>query len=248
EILTGSRETKCDNNDCTVRKRPTLAHEFAAGHELASVAVFASWGPLARVVDPDGRMLVSVGRESTNFPRLLDRTLFERGERADPAPGYGNYRPDRYTAELALRYLRTHRPRFMFLSLGDTDEHAHHDDYPHYLEALRFADWTVGEIARTLAELNARGEPTLLVVTSDHGRSVGFSEHGGEWPESAHSWLIAAGDAVTARGIIPGEETYALADIAPTIRAIAGLPASRVSPSGVVITELFQPQALAYAR
>jgi hypothetical protein len=60
--------------------------------------------------------------------------------------------------------------------------------------------------------------------------------------------LIAAGDAVTARGIIPGEETYALADIAPTIRAIAGLPASRVSPSGVVITELFQPQALAYAR
>lgn len=54
--------------------------------------------------------------------------------------GVGDFRPDRLTAELALRHLETQRPDVLYVSLGEPDEYGHHDDYPGYLRALAFAD------------------------------------------------------------------------------------------------------------
>jgi arylsulfatase A-like enzyme len=193
-------------------------------------------------------VLLSTGRNGTNHPELLldHESLaqaYQRGEAASPDPGYGSYRPDALTAEIALAYLRVRRPRFLFLSLGDTDEHAHHGSYARYLEALRYADHVVGEIAVTLADMSAAGQPTLLVVTADHGRASSFAEHGAAWPESSRVWLVAAGDAVLARGLVHSPTPRRLADIAPTVRAIAGL--DRGPSTGTVMTELFSLPRLA---
>ena len=94
--------------------------------------------------------------------------LFDRGARADGYPGEDDYRPDRYTAELALDHLRRHRPRFMLLSLGDADTFGHANMYRRYLEALRESDKVVAETARILAELRAQ---RLAVDAVRHHRS-----------------------------------------------------------------------------
>jgi arylsulfatase A-like enzyme len=142
---------------------------------------------------------------------------------------------------LALRYLREREPRFLFLGLGDTDEHAHKSDYPSYLRALRDADRTIGEVAIHLAELSAAGTSTMLVVTTDHGRSHDFAEHGRMWPESARVWMVASGDPVVARGRVSSPQARSLADVSATLRAVAGLPPSDAPSSGRVLSELFVP-------
>jgi hypothetical protein len=246
EMLTGLRRHGCYSNDCSPPKHDTLADDFARrASKLGDVAVFASWPPLGSRVTRSSKVLVSAGRDGTNHPELLTydaeaRAAFERGERASPSPGYENYRPDRYTAAIATRYLRTRAPRFLFLSLGDTDEHAHRDDYAGHLEALRFADGIIGEIDETLHALRKRGIRTLLIVTTDHGRARTFVEHGRKHPESASVWLMASGNDVRARGCIVTDGARYLADIAPTVRAVAGFPQVPAPAAGRALVELFE--------
>jgi hypothetical protein len=250
EMLTGMRSSGCTTNDCALPAADTLADAFAEGSaDAGEVAFFASWPQLSSGAArrPDA-LVISTGRGGTNHVDQLRRdeaasALFDAGEAATPAPGYGNYRPDRYTAALASHYLRAREPRFMFLSLGDTDELAHKGDYRGYLEALRSADGVVGDIAVALAEMSARGTPTLLLVTTDHGRADSFADHERQ-AEAGDVWMVAAGDAVKARGCLETSAPSHLADIATTVRAVAGLPAVRIPPpalSGEVLAELFAP-------
>jgi arylsulfatase A-like enzyme len=82
-------------------------------------------------------------------------------------------------------------------------------------------------------------EGTTLFVTADHGRARNFRDHGGFAPESGRVWLVAAGPAIAARGHVASPHERRLADIAPTLRAIAGLPADEAKNAGDVLTELF---------
>lgn len=245
ELFTGSRAPDCQHNDCAAVTIPTIADELAVDGDPGRVAVFSSWPRIARAAasSPE-RILLSAGRDGTNDAARLtagDATaieLYELGERANPKPGWGSYRPDAHTAALALHYLRRDKPRFMFLGLGDTDEHAHHDDYPAYLDALRHADAVIGDIHATLRAFRAEGTPTLLLVTTDHGRADNFVDHGGALVASSRVWLIASGDAVSARGFVHSPEPRHLADVAMTIRAVTGLDTAPATP-GAVLGELF---------
>jgi len=49
---------------------------------------------------------------------------------------------------------------------------------------------------------------------------------------------VAAGGAIPARGAVESKQRHRLADIAPTIRALLGLPADTEPTAGVVIDEL----------
>lgn len=249
ELFTGGASISCQDNLCPPVKIPTIADQLAENGDPSEVAVFASWPTLARAVGHAEGMLVSIGRGGTNMPELFDTpalsTLLAEGDEAKPDPGYGSYRPDANTAPLALAYLRERQPRFFFVGLGDTDEHAHHDDYASYLEALRHADHFIGEVAITLSAMSAEGTSTLLFVTSDHGRAESFAQHGAKWPESGRVWLVAAGDSVRARGRVASPAPRHLADVGATIRALADLEPA--SSTGVVLDELFSATETLYA-
>ena len=86
----------------------------------------------------------------------------------------------RYTAALALHYLATERPRFLFLGLGEPDEQAHRGSYGGYLDALRQADGIIDELVHTLDRMGERGQRTSVFITADHGRAVDFRDHGSD--------------------------------------------------------------------
>jgi hypothetical protein len=246
EILTGQRNGACVSNDCVHPSEQTLADEFASRSAgwATEVAVIASWPDLARAAAryPE-RIVVSAGRHAGSTRHFLRydaeaARLLEAGEKVPPYPGVVDFRPDRYTAAIALRYLRTQKPRFLFLSLGEADAYAHKGLYREYLAALRHADAVVGEVDYMLDELRAQGYPTTLMVTSDHGRSKHFSYHGIAAPESARTWLVATGTGIRARGWVNAPVERRLSDIAPTIRTLAGLPVERAEGGGSVLTEL----------
>jgi arylsulfatase A-like enzyme len=61
----------------------------------------------------------------------------------------------------------------------------------------------------------------IVLVTADHGRSDGFRDHGRDHPESARTFLIAGGGPIRARGYVASPTPRHLADVAPTIAALA---------------------------
>jgi hypothetical protein len=221
--LLGGRASFCTTNECARTSIPSLLDE--ARTSGAKVAAFASWEKLdlAATASP-GAFVSSCGRQGN--PAI------------DPWPGHGDYRPDRATADAALAYYEAEKPDVFFLGLGDTDEYAHRGDYPGYLGALHRADAILGRLMKLLDSMGDRGARTHVVVTADHGRSRDFHNHGA-MPEAARVWMVAAGPRFSARGAIPSPHPRRLADIAPTLRVVLGLPPDTSERSGAAIEELF---------
>lgn len=248
EILGGRRAT-CHANACPPVDARTVLDEGAAMPDasLGDVAVIASWEGIGRAIGRGRKnVVVSVGSHGGETRDCVavdarEKELLDAGERAGPAPGIDDFRRDEVTASLALHYFDVRHPRFLFVGLGETDEFAHQNNYDGYLTALARADAVIGELGQRLDELERAGQRTLLIVTTDYGRSDAFTDHGAAYPESASVWLVAAGDAIRARGRIRGSEPRRLADISPTIRAILGLPRDSAPGAGTVLHELLLP-------
>ena len=218
ELLSGRRATHCRDNQCAGGGARTLLDEFTAtwGSDASQVALFTSWPDIARVAS-------------------------ERGMVSEPLPRGAGFRPDAITADLAIAHLKAHPPKFLFLGLGEPDEFGHQDDYAGYLNAVRRADARIAEVDDELSRLAASGTRTALFVTADHGRADSFVEHGSKFPESARVWLIAAGSAVRGSGFVAAPSQRRLADLAPTVRQIAGLPQDLDPEAGMSLNELLMP-------
>jgi hypothetical protein len=249
ELLSGRRDNPCRSNRCPPTSTPTILDQVRALKGLGKddVAALASWETIENAATSRPMTFtMSVGRHygltrsRVKVDEAASRLLAE-GESAHPAPGLHDYRPDRYTGPLALRFLEARRPRLLFIGLGDTDEYAHHDDYAGYLQALREADSFLGDLFATLASMGEYGATTTVILTTDHGRSEAFFNHGYLAPESRRTWLFAAGGSVPALGLVTNSTERRIADVAPTIRLWLGLPADRDKLAGSVLTELLPP-------
>jgi hypothetical protein len=243
ELFEGRVRTGCTDNTCAGATIPTLVDEIRAQHlNPCEVAVITSWEPIAyaATVQPHGIVLsagsiIAQGNESTLKRNIDVNRAYELGRGVSAWPGHADYRPDRFTAALALAYLRIERPSMMFVGLGDTDEFAHRDDRAGYDRALHYVDGFVGSLEETLSYMGNWGKRTLIFVTSDHGRCSDFRDHGA-CPESARSWMFVLGSSVT-EGFISAPVPRRLADIAPTIRRLVGLPQNALS-DGVIMNEV----------
>jgi hypothetical protein len=217
EIFTGRAPT-CADNECGRPEQPTFLEDLAA--RGAKVAVFASWEKVGRAVaHATPAFFVSAGRPD--------------GDTQNPYPGGGAYRPDPSTMELSLSYLRENQPDVLVVSLGDTDEYAHHGNLRGYTDALTRADAFIGRINATLATMGERGARTHLFVTTDHGRAQGFNEHGGRYPESGRVWLAAVGPRIATHGFVTSRNHH-LRDLAGAIVAVA----TKDEPAGSALSEL----------
>jgi hypothetical protein len=230
EIFAGKPDPGCGGNECNRPPAHTLVDDVRESSGADDVAVITSWPTIARAATSDpSACVMSAGRKLLSRAEVLRADsamppLLERGARVKPWPGEGDYRPDAFTSRVALRYLETTRPRMLFVGLGDADEYAHRGDYHGYLEALHASDAFLGELQATLGRMGARGRHTTVLVTADHGRAYSFNDHGARYPESARVWLLAAGGDVHRHGVLSAAAPHTLSDIAPTVRALLGIP------------------------
>jgi len=249
ELLGGRAATTCGGNGCAPIARATLLDDVRAelGLSPREVAAISSWERMERATSIDNNSIVlSAGRTHGPTRDALRVTgcasaLLDDAALAGPGPGHADYRPDRYTAALALEYLRAARPRLLFVGLGDTDEHGHAHDYGAYVGALRDVDRFIGALFDTLAAMGRYGDETTVILTADHGWSDTFFWHGAMAPESSRVWLLAAGGAVPRRGLVGAARSYHLADVAPTARALLELPPPSDPLAGSAIPELLSP-------
>lgn len=229
EIFSGHPAPGCDSNDCARPAGHTVVDDVLESSGADDVAVVSSWPSIARAASADpSRLVVSAGRKRVERRDVLradegTASQLDRGGRAKPFPGEGDYRPDAITAPVALRVLATEHPRFLFVGLGDADEYGHRNDYHGYLEAVHASDAFLGDLFATLDQMGARGRHTTVLVTADHGRAYDFKDHGGRYPESGRVWLVAAGGDVQGHGLVSASRRHTLSDVAPTVRALLGI-------------------------
>jgi len=224
EMFSGARPVHCKGNDCGRTQVPTVIDAMADRGQRATVVT--SWERicLAAAMD-ESKLDATCGRSHGTLDAEGDGTLVELVDNAragGSGPGHDDYRPDAATAEIALRVLETKHPDFLFVGLGDTDEHAHMGNYEGYVGALTQADTFIGDLRARLSWLGERGQKTTLIVVTDHGRAQNFRDHGGAYPESRFGFMLVSGPQVT-RGSGPGVDV-SLSDVGRGAGKLLGLP------------------------
>lgn len=97
------------------------------------------------------------------------------------------------TAALAVAYLKSKRPQFLFVHFDHVDHagHAHGHGTAHYYEAVAKADALIGKIRQATLDAGI-ADRTVILVTSDHG-GVGKGHGGESLAELEIPWIAYGG-------------------------------------------------------
>ena len=92
---------------------------------------------------------------------------------------------DSLSMEGAQDDIERHKPRVLFIGLGETDEWGHARRYDLYLDAACNGDRYLADLWRTIQEMPEYKDKTTLILTCDHGRGstpVDWTDHGQKVP------------------------------------------------------------------
>jgi len=126
ELLTGAPDDRIDSN-AKIPNPNVSVLEWLSGQPgfRGSVAAFGSWDVLPFILDTARSHLPAngdgppVARPTSELERVMNALA------ADLPPYWGSTRFDAVTMQGALHHLKTHKPRVLYVMLGDTDEWAH---------------------------------------------------------------------------------------------------------------------------
>jgi hypothetical protein len=233
EMLVGFADPRIDSNDKIANPNVTVLEWLNRRPGFAGrVAAFASWELLRWILNeqrsgiPSNGDGVPVERPATEREQLLNDFS------AELPPYWGSTRFDAPTAFGALEYLRTRKPRVLYVMLGETDEWAHQRRYDLYVDAARRNDRMIRRLWETAQSMPEYADRTALLVTTDHGRgstTADWPNHGRETPASDRIWLGVMGPGVPARGIRTNSASTQ-SQVAATIAALLGEDFTRAEP------------------
>ena len=230
EILTGRpRDDIIDSNDLRPNPSQTVLEILRKEWALPKrkVALFGSWDVFEGIGASDPEAIFSNAgyqpiRMQDRSERLeqLSRVQFET------LTPWRNVRHDYVTFEMAIEYLKTVKPRVLYIALGETDDWAHDRRYDRVLDTAGYFDTCLKRLWEVLqTEKQYRGRTTVLVAT-DHGRGStvqDWHKHGAEVEGAERVWIAAIGPDTAARGEAYNAPAVEQSDIAPTMLELAGV-------------------------
>ncbi|XZE44383.1 sulfatase-like hydrolase/transferase [Pirellulaceae bacterium SH467] len=226
ELLTGKPDPKVDSNAKKYNLNTTFL-EVLQNKPLyrGKVAAFCSWDVFPYIIH-DKRSGIPVNAGWTRFTEGDPRTLASLNLISDQLfREFSGVRYDSITMAGALEYVRTHQPRVLFVSLGETDDWAHAGRYDRYLTAAQQNDALIRTLWETCQSMPQYQGKTVFLFTSDHGRGLVRDEwksHGKTQVGSERVWFGAIGPGLRVHGIDTGNQ-YVLAQTAATAAAFLGV-------------------------
>ncbi|MBM3997268.1 MAG: LTA synthase family protein [Planctomycetes bacterium] len=189
------------------------------------VAAFCTWDVFPFIFRSERNGLkVHTDWKPINDTPLTDRQramneMLAKLPRYWPDNGY-----DAISMAYAREHLLRHKPRVLYLGLGETDEWAHGRRYDLYLDAAHNTDRYLAELWQTLQAMPEYKDKTSLIVTTDHGRGdtrVDWTDHGAKVPLAEFIWIAVLGPDTPALGVRENVETTQ-SQIAATIAHLLG--------------------------
>ncbi len=225
ELLAGFADPRIDSNDPVANPNVTVLEWLNKRPAFAGrVAAFASWELLPWILNASRSGVVCNGEGPPVAEPATDRERLLNEFAADLPPYWGLTRFDAPTGFGALEYLRTRRPRVLYVMLGETDEWAHGRRYDLYLDAAERNDRFIRRLWETAQAMPEYADRTALIVTTDHGRgstAKNWPDHGRKVPAADRIWIAVMGPSVPALGV-RDKITVTQAQVAATIAALLG--------------------------
>lgn len=193
------------------------------------VAAFGAWNTFDRILNEQrSGFPVFCGYEDYggSNPSPLERMINDL--KRDAYAPFGQAEPlDVFPFYAAFEYLKVHRPRLLFIGLGETDEWAHHGHYRDYLDAARQTDQWIGAIWNWIQSDPQYRDKTTLLITTDHGRGdlvkAEWTSHGQRVRDSHEMWIAALGPGVKPGGEMRHESQLYQKQVAQTLAECLGL-------------------------
>lgn len=229
EILTGYADTAINSNDHPANEHVTVL-EFLNNQEAlkGKVAAFGAWHAFDRIINeqrsgiPVFNAMDSFGLDNpTEKEQLLNQML-----RDSYKPWHDHECLDVFTHYGAMEYLKTRKPRVLYIAYGETDEWAHAGKYRSYLDAARQVDSWIKSIWEQVQQDPAYKDKTAILISTDHGRGdlvkSEWTSHGSQIAGASQIWLAAMGPGIPAKGEQSGGTPIWQQQLAQTLASLLG--------------------------
>jgi arylsulfatase A-like enzyme len=227
EVLCGYADPRIDSNDKNLNPNITVFEWLHRQPRFrGKAAAFTCWDVFPYIFNHERcGFLVNSANEplvvSPPNPRieLLNRL------KAETTVYFPGEAWDSFVKETALEYLKEHKPKLLFISLGETDTWGHAGRYDHYLNAAHQADACFKDLWEALQAMPEYRDKTSVIFTVDHGRGdapVDWKSHGKDVARSEFMWLAVLGPDTPALGERQNVSPVTQSQVAATLAALVG--------------------------
>jgi Metalloenzyme superfamily len=243
EIFTGYPDTAINSNGYEPNPHVTVLEFLNKQPKLkGKVAAFAAWNAFDRILNEQRSGIPVIngyeatgGKTPTANEKMLNRLLKD------------SYRPwhedeclDVFTHHAAMEWLKTRKPRVLYIAYGETDEWAHAGKYRSYLDAGKQVDSWIKEIWDFVQSDPQYRNKTTLFITVDHGRGdikkEEWTSHNNKIADSHEIWFAVMGPDSPARGELKTEMQLYQEQFAQTFARLMGYTYTATHP---IANEIF---------
>ena len=123
-------------------------------------------------------------------------------------------------------YLKTFKPKVLYIAFDETDDFAHEGLYDQYLKSAHAEDAMIADLWNTLQSMPEYKNKTTLIVTCDHGRGDVIKDNGQHMvqkiEDAGQIWIAAIGPDTKHIGEATNCGTLYQAQLATTFAALLG--------------------------
>lgn len=236
EILTGEPQADVTSNDFVRYPHETVldfVHRRLA-LEATAVAQIGSWDGFKMAASKSDGTFFMNGAYDPIPPALSTPEMdLLAGLRRQVMEQWEEGSNDVLTFRIALAYLEKHRPRMLWIGLGQSDDWSHARRYDRLLDYLHLADELIAELWQKLQSMEQYRDRTTLVITTDHGRGrtpQDWVEHDAGIEGSQDIWLAIIGPGTPALGEVRNHPDVTQSDVAATMLQYLGLDYREFNP------------------
>lgn len=150
---------------------------------------------------------------------------------------------------MAVEYLKTQKPRALYIGMGETDNWAHEGNYESYLTAAQRVDAWLKELYELTQSMPEYRDKTTFILTCDHGRgdtadgAKSWNNHSRNTPGSDGVWMAVWGPDTPPAGEL-STGTATLGQTAATVAAALGYDYNAAQPKAAKpLSGAIQPQS-----
>ncbi|MFD2516999.1 alkaline phosphatase family protein [Salinimicrobium flavum] len=231
EILTGyADDERIIDNSKIYNPNQTLPEVLNRDPEFKDkIGLFGSWDIFPYIFSEQrSALFINAGyRNSLRTEPSSAEILLGKIQQETPRR-WETVRFDTFTHNFALEYLKTEKPRLLYIGYGETDDFAHEGRYDHYLKSARKNDDMIRELWEYVQRDPFYKDQTTFIITTDHGRGESATEkstwkhHGPSIENSGQTWIVAFGKGISKEGEQSKERQYYTNQIAATVARILG--------------------------
>lgn len=242
EIFTGYADTLVNSNSHPPNANINVLEFLNRQSRFkGKVAAFGAWNAFDRILN-EGRSGIPVINAFDTVPgRLTPRQeIINQMLLASYRPWGDAECLDVFTHFAAMEYLKTQKPKVLFIGYGETDEWAHSGKYRSYLDAANQVDQWIEEIWNYVQSTPQYRNKTALFIATDHGRGDivkdEWKHHSNNIAGSSEIWFAVIGPGIKSIGEVKTPGQYYANQFAQTIASLLGVQFKAPQPIGEKIS------------